>query len=78
MHVTNVEGQVFDEWGVQPLRKQNRISAYIKAKSEEAFRITIQPQIPFVSSEISRPWDIQDDADDGNSRNLDIRSKSSA
>lgn len=78
MHVTNAEGQVFDEWGVQQLRKRNKISAYITSKSEEAFRITIKPQIPFLSSEVFPPRDMQDDAGEGNSRNLNIRSRSLA
>lgn len=78
MHVTNAEGQVFDEWGVQQLRKQNKISAYIKSKSEEAFRITVQPQLPFVTSEDFLAGDIQDDAGEGDSGNLNIRSKSLA
>ena len=78
MHVTNAEGQVFDEWGVQPFRKRNKISAYIKSKSEEAFRITIQPQIPFISSEVFLPGNIQDDADVGDSRNPNNQSKSAA
>lgn len=76
VRVTDVEGHVFDEWGVQQLRKQNKISAYIKSKSEEAFRITIQPDIPFLGSEDFLARDVHDNAGEGNSANPNARSKS--
>lgn len=75
VRVTNAEGYDFDEWGVQQLRKQNKISAYIKSKSEEAFRITVQPELPFLLSEVSLGGDIQDDAGEGTSGNPNTRSK---
>lgn len=78
VHVTDAEGQAFDEWGVQQLRKQNKISAYIKSKSGEAFRVTVQPQIPFATPDVFLARDIHDDPGGGNSGNLDIRSKSLA
>jgi hypothetical protein len=52
VRVTDAEGHDFEEWGVQQLRKQNKVSAYIPSRSEAAFRITIQPKIPFLTSQI--------------------------
>ena len=66
-----MEGNEFDEWGVQQLRKQNKISAYIISKSNEAFRISIRPDFfdltPTIppSTEGKSGRDIQLDADEG-------------
>ncbi len=52
VRVTDAEGHEFEEWGIQQLRKQNKVSAYITSRSEAAFRITIQPKIPFLTSQL--------------------------
>lgn len=45
VHVENIRGHKFDEWGVQSLPRQNKISAYITSKSEEIFQIVIKPDL---------------------------------
>lgn len=82
VRVTNAEGRDFEEWGVQQLRKQNKISAYIKSKSEEAFRVTIQPELPFSTSKLDfggereLQREFQDDSFEGTSVNPNTRCKS--
>lgn len=78
VRVTNADGHAFDEWGVQQLRRQNKISAYIKSKSEEAFHISIQPELPFLESDVILDGYVHDNAGEGNSGNPSTRSKSLA
>ena len=81
VRVTNAEGHNFEEWGVQQLRKQNKISAYIESKSEEAFRVTVQPELPFSTSnfyfgrERELNGEFQDDSFEGTSVNPNARCK---
>lgn len=52
VHVTDVHGNDFDEWGVQNLRG-NKVSAYIKSTTDMPFRVSIQPKIPYFDEEIT-------------------------
>lgn len=46
VHVTDVDGNDLEEWGVQNLRG-NKVSAYIKSTTDMPFRVSIQPRIPY-------------------------------
>ena len=48
VHVTDAGGQEFQEWGIQLLPRWNKISAYIESRSNVAFKITVQAEIPYV------------------------------
>lgn len=52
VHVTDSNGVEFEEWAVQHLRKQHKISAYIKAQSDTAFRVSVQANIPYTEYEL--------------------------
>lgn len=52
VHVTDSNGVEFEEWAVQHLRKQHKISAYIKAQSDAAFRVSVQAEIPYTDYEL--------------------------
>ena len=41
--------QPLEEWGVQKIRKSEKISAYIEAETGKSFRILVRPEIPFPS-----------------------------
>jgi len=56
VHITNSNGVEFEEWAVQHLRKQHKISAYIKAQSNTAFRVSVQARIPYTDYEL--PYEI--------------------
>lgn len=51
VQVTDRDGNTLDEWGVQNLRGQNKISAYIKSCNDMAFQVTVKPNIPFPDTE---------------------------
>ncbi|KAL8721044.1 MAG: hypothetical protein Q9225_002188 [Loekoesia sp. 1 TL-2023] len=46
VHVTDVDGNDLEEWGVQNLRG-NKVSAYIKSTTDMPFRVSIRPRIPY-------------------------------
>ena len=50
VHVTDSSGNRLEEWGVQRLQKHNKISSYIKSKTDTSFKIALQPNIPNISS----------------------------
>ncbi|KAL8813626.1 MAG: hypothetical protein Q9200_000108 [Gallowayella weberi] len=50
VHVTDVDGNPFEEWGVQSLRG-NKISTYIESTTDVPFRISVQPRIPYLDYE---------------------------
>lgn len=52
VHVTDSKGVEFEEWAVQHLRKQHKISAYIKAQSDTTFRVSVQAKIPYTDYEL--------------------------
>ncbi|KAI9791656.1 MAG: hypothetical protein M1835_000207 [Candelina submexicana] len=51
VRVTSSSGEDLKEWGVQAMRKHNRTSCYIQAETDMAFRVSIQPKIPYVSAD---------------------------
>ncbi|KAL2044004.1 hypothetical protein N7G274_003525 [Stereocaulon virgatum] len=48
VHVTDRYGNNLPEWGVHHLRQTNRISAYVQSTTDAAFRVSVQPNIPYV------------------------------
>ncbi|KAL8672979.1 MAG: hypothetical protein Q9168_002573 [Polycauliona sp. 1 TL-2023] len=50
VRVTDVEGNDLEEWGIQKLRG-NKVSAYIKSTSDQIFRVSVQPRIPYFDDE---------------------------
>ncbi|KAL8683221.1 MAG: hypothetical protein Q9186_000833 [Xanthomendoza sp. 1 TL-2023] len=50
VHVTDVDGNPLEEWGVQSLRG-NKISTYIKSTTNVPFRISVRPRIPYLDYE---------------------------
>lgn len=52
VRVTDTEGNEFEEWAVQYLRNQHKVSAYIKARSNLPFRVTVQAKIPYTDYEL--------------------------
>ena len=71
VHVTDSEGTPLKEWGVQhlgnlgPRKKQAKVSAYIKSRTDMAFRIVVEAKIPYtdyVSDQANTPsTDVSDD-----------------
>ncbi|KAL8785974.1 MAG: hypothetical protein Q9213_003050 [Squamulea squamosa] len=66
VHVTDVDGNNLEEWGIQNLRG-NKISAYIKSTTDMPFRVSVQPKIPYFEDDsphdrIQSPW--TDEPDD--------------
>ena len=52
VRVTDSKGVELEEWAVQNLRNQHKISAYIKAKSDMPFRVSVQAKIPYTDYEL--------------------------
>ncbi|KAL8916894.1 MAG: hypothetical protein Q9172_006058 [Xanthocarpia lactea] len=52
VHVTDVDGNDLEEWGVQNLRG-NKVSTYIRSITDMPFRISIQPKIPYFDEELA-------------------------
>ena len=50
MHVTDLDGKTFEEWGVQKLRN-HKVSAYVKSTAGQPFRVSIQPDIPYLDQD---------------------------
>lgn len=51
VHVTDDQGNVFQEWGIQSLKNYPKASAYIKSTTDMPFRVYIQPMIPYPDPE---------------------------
>lgn len=49
VRVVDKDGDELQEWGVQHLHSQNKISTYIKSSTNVTFRVTVQPRLPFRS-----------------------------
>lgn len=47
VRVTDSDGKELDEWGIQHLRRQNKVSVYIKSSTNMGFMLSVQPKIPF-------------------------------
>lgn len=58
VHVVDKDGDELQEWGVQHLHSQNKISTYIKSTTNMTFRVTVQPRLPFHSPDIPMACDI--------------------
>lgn len=61
VHVTDLHGNDFQEWGIQYLRQhteEKRVSAYVQSITDVSFQVSVQPNIPFIahvpSSDTSR------------------------
>lgn len=52
VRVVDKDGNELQEWGVQHLCGQNKISSYIKSSTNMAFRVTVQPRLPFQSPDL--------------------------
>ncbi|KAL8853498.1 MAG: hypothetical protein Q9221_001657 [Calogaya cf. arnoldii] len=52
VHVTDVDGNNLEEWGVQSLRG-NKVSAYIRSTTDMPFRITVQPKMPYFDDDLA-------------------------
>ena len=52
VNVTDDQGNIFKEWGVQRLGHHNKISAYIKSTTDMPFRVSIQPKIPYIAPHV--------------------------
>ncbi|KAL8862095.1 MAG: hypothetical protein Q9178_001550 [Gyalolechia marmorata] len=52
VHVTDVDGNALEEWGVQNLRG-DKVSTYIRSITDMPFRISIQPKIPYFNEELA-------------------------
>lgn len=52
VRVIDKHGNELQEWGVQHLHSQNKISSYIKSSTNMTFRVTIQPRMPFQSPDL--------------------------
>ena len=50
--VTDEKGSSLEEWGVQILRSQNKVSAYIRSTTDTPFRVSIQPLIPYITPDV--------------------------
>ncbi|KAI9717553.1 MAG: hypothetical protein M1812_004694 [Candelaria pacifica] len=51
VRVTTSSGEELKEWGVQHLRKANVTSCYVQSETDMAFRISIQPKIPYIAAD---------------------------
>lgn len=49
VHVTDQDGNKFEEWGVHYLRNQSKVSAYIMSSNDMPFQLAIKPKIPFLN-----------------------------
>lgn len=58
VHVVDKYGDELQEWGVQHLHSQNKISTYVKSSTNMTFRVTVQPRLPFRSPDIPMACDI--------------------
>lgn len=58
VRVVDKDGYELQEWGVQHLHSQNKISTYIKSSTNVTFRVTVQPRLPFHSSDLPMAYDI--------------------
>lgn len=52
VRVVDKDGNELQEWGVQHLHSQNKISSYIRSSTNLTFRVTIQPRLPFQSPDL--------------------------
>ena len=75
VRVTDAEGNELEEWAVQHLRKQPKVSAYIKAQSNMPFRVTVQAQIPYTDYELPCEVGVTDNTYQDQSRFLQNRTQ---
>lgn len=52
VRVVDKDGDELQEWDVQHIHSQNKISTYIKSSTNMTFRVTIQPRLPFHSPDL--------------------------
>jgi hypothetical protein len=52
VNVTDDRGNALKEWGMQRLRSQDKVSAYIQSTTDMPFRVSIQPKIPYVGTDV--------------------------
>lgn len=57
VRVVDKDGNELQEWGVQHLHSQNKISSYIKSSTNMTFRVTVQPRLPFQSPDLPIAYD---------------------
>lgn len=55
VHITDQHGEILQEWGIQHLRGQSKVSAYIQSSTDMPFQITIKPDIPFQHPDVPVP-----------------------
>lgn len=58
VRVVDKDGDELQEWGVQHLHSQNKISTYIKSSTNVTFRVTVQPRLPFHSPDLPMACDV--------------------
>lgn len=58
VRVVDKDGEELQEWGVQHLHSQNKISTYIKSSTNVTFRVTVQPRLPFHCPDLPVACDI--------------------
>lgn len=58
VRVVDKDGDELQEWGVQHLHSQNKISTYIKSSTNVTFRVTVQPRLPLHSPDLPVACDI--------------------
>lgn len=58
VRVVNKYGDELQEWGVQHLHSQNKISTYIKSSTNVTFSVTVQPRLLFHSPDLPMACDI--------------------
>lgn len=52
VNVTDDKGTRLKEWGIQSLRSQNKVSAYIQSATDMPFRVSVQPKIPYIDTDV--------------------------
>ena len=55
VQVTDSKNQVLPEYGVQRLKGNKKVSAYVQSETNKAFRISVQAKIPYSPTEIPVP-----------------------
>lgn len=55
VQVTDAKDQVLPEYGVQRLRGNRKVSAYIQSETNKSFRVSVQAKMPYSPTEILAP-----------------------
>lgn len=75
VRVTDSDGNDLEEWGVQHLRSQDKVSTYIKSCTNMSFMISVEPKLPFLDPSLPKFGHDDSDAEEGKGKHMDHQSQ---